>query len=299
MKLYKYILFFVSLFIILSCKSYNQDDYRELVVVESYLVAGRTLPFVQISTTSPLSEQYSFSNNALNDANVRISLLDENGEAEETFFFSHSSLVDGIYQATSGHTVQPKRTYRLDIDFDNRDEIISAETTVPDQFEVISDIQDRIVYQSEDQLEITLSPTESTQRQNVFVFNTIAENPVFENLTPFYRNSVQDGKSRIEDFVSNSSGLINEGNFQLDADGAIRLRFPWLGVAFFEENIIATNSLDKNMFDLIRSQDVQLGGSTLPPGEIPNLIYNIEGGIGVFGSLASDTVRTFIERPLE
>lgn len=285
------ILFFTS------CESYNQDDYEELVFVESYAVANRTLPSVRISTTSPTSEQYSFPENALTNANVRVSLLDDDGNREESFDYFHSSLKDGIYRTFSHHIVQPRRSYMLEIDFDERDEVISAVTTVPDQFEIINEVPERAVYQSEDQLEIILSQTESTQRQNVFVFNTIAENPVFENLTPFYRNAVEDGNSVTGDFVSNSSGLINEGSFQAEPDGSIVLKFPWLGVAFFEENLVVTNSVDKNMFDLIRSQDVQLGGSTLPPGEIPNLIYNMDGGIGVFGSLASDTVNIFFERP--
>ncbi len=45
-----------------------------------------------------------------------------------------------------------------------------------------------------------------------------------------------------------------------------------------------------NMYDFYRSRDIQGGGSTLSPGEFQNVIYNIDGGIGVFGSMASDTV---------
>ena len=287
----------ILIFLFISCESYNQDDYEELVFVESYAVANRTLPSVRISTTSPTNEQYSFIENALTTANVRVSLLDDDGNREETFVYFHSSLNDGIYRTFSHHIVQPRRSYMLEIDFNDRDEVITAVTTIPDQFEIINEVRERAVYQSDDQLEIILSQTESTQRQNIFVFNTIAQNPVFENLTPFYRNSVEDGDAVIGDFISNSSGLINEGSFQVEPDGSIVLKFPWLGVAFFEENLVVTNSVDKNMFDLIRSQDVQLGGSTLPPGEIPNLIYNMDGGIGVFGSLATDTVKTFFERP--
>jgi hypothetical protein len=50
------------------------------------------------------------------------------------------------------------------------------------------------------------------------------------------------------------------------------------------------------MYDFLRSQDVQTGGSTLSPGEIQNIRYNINGGIGIFGSMAADTNRVFIER---
>ena len=291
------VLIIIFSLLLLSCESYNQEGYEELVFVESYLVVNRTLPSVRISTTSPINDQYSFRENALTDANVQISLLDDDGNREETFAFFHSSFTDGVYLSFNNHRVLPRRTYQLEIDFNNRDEIISAETTVPDQFEIVNEVRERVVYQSDEQVEIVLTQTETAQRQNIFVFNTLAQKPEYENLTPFYRNSVDNGNSVVRDFVSNSSGLINEGSFDIEPDGTIRLRFPWLGVAFFEENLVVTNSVDQNIYDLIRSQEVQLGGSTLPPGEIPNLIYNMNGAIGVFGSLATDTVKTFFERP--
>jgi hypothetical protein len=36
-----------------------------------------------------------------------------------------------------------------------------------------------------------------------------------------------------------------------------------------------------------------------PRGEIPNAIYHIEGGLGVFGSMAADTITTRFIRPSE
>lgn len=291
------VLTIISILLLSSCESYNQESYQELVFIESYLVANRTLPAVRVSTTSPVNEQYLFSENALTDANIQISLLDENGNREATFGFFHSVRNNGIYRTVDNHRVLPRRTYLLEIDFNNRDEIISAKTTIPDQFDIVNEVRERVVYQSDEQVEIVLTQTETTQRQNVFVFNTLAQNPNYENLTPFYKNAVDNGNAVVGDYVSNSSGLINEGSFDIEPDGTIRLRFPWLGVAFFEENLVVINSVDQNIYDLIRSNEVQLGGSTLPPGEIPNLIYNVDGGIGVFGSFATDTVATFFERP--
>jgi len=51
------------------------------------------------------------------------------------------------------------------------------------------------------------------------------------------------------------------------------------------------------MYDFLRSQSVQTGGSTLSPGEIQNIDYNVEGGIGIFGSMASDTIAVNILEP--
>ena len=52
-----------------------------------------------------------------------------------------------------------------------------------------------------------------------------------------------------------------------------------------------------NIFNYITSQVMQGGGSTLSPGEIPNVIDPIEGGTGLFGSYAKVTRTVFIRRP--
>lgn len=293
---------FISLFILLltGCDSYDQDTYREYVVVESYAVANDTLPEVNVFTTSPADEQYLARESVITNANVQIVLLDENGNDEEVFNYVYSPGEDTSYvykPIDTTHRVLPTRTYRLDVNFDDRPEIIQATTTVPDDFTIINEVPVSIPYQSPDQLELTLSPTEKTQPQNVFVFSSVALHVRVDNMTPFYRASVDEDGVEVSDFKINSSGLINEGNFEENPDGTITLQFPWIGVAFYGETLIVTQSVDKNIVDLVRSQQVQLGGSTLSPGEIPNPIYQTEGGIGVFGSLASDTVSTIFLRP--
>lgn len=293
----KYSIFYIILLgIFIGCDPYSQDEYEEYVVVEAYAVAERSLPIVRISRTLPVNEEYSFSDAALNGANIQITLLDEDGNELQNF--SYNQVSDGIYQSSNLlHSVRPRQTYRIDIDFDDRDDRLTATTTVPDQFSIINEIPDTLTYLGDQQLEIVLSATQQTQNQKVYVFNTIKDNTELEKLTPFYMDAVVNGDSEVEDFSNNSSGLVNEGNFSINDDGTTTLTFPWIGVAFFEENRVVTNSVDTNIRDLIRSQDVQLGGSTLPPGEIPNVRYNVEGGIGIFGSIASDTVTTFFARP--
>jgi hypothetical protein len=278
------------------CDVYNQDDYTELVVMEAYAIAGRQLPDVRVSTTAPVNEEYNFVDVAINDATILVSLLDADGQSIEDYIYARRT--EGIYSAVNQSAiVQAGARYRMTIQFDSRPDELVAETVVPQQFEIVSDVNESYVYQSEDQLEIVLTATESNAAQNVYVFNTITREPDIENLTPFYADAVDDEDTDISEFFNNSSGLINEGNFTINDDQTITLQFPWIGVAFFGENAVVTNSVDNNLANLARSEELQLGGSTLPPGEIPNLIYNVEGGIGVFGSLASDTIITNFIRP--
>jgi len=299
MKKVKTILITILGLLFFGCESYDQDDYQEYIVVEGYVVAGQSLPEIRLSTTAPAEAEYSFEDNFIRNAVVLVTLLDDNGEPEEVFEYAESTEEPGVYlPAIVSYQVEELRTYKLDVVFTDRDDQISATTTVPDQVEVVNQVPESVVYQSENQLEIILAEPEQTTGQNVFVFNTISLEPAIDNLTPFYFSVIEDEEDvDISEYVRNSSGLINEGNFDPLQDGNILLRFPWIGVAFYGENLVVTLSVDENLSDVIRSQDVQLGGSTLSPGEIPNLLYNIEGGIGVFGSLTADTIRTSFNRP--
>lgn len=296
----KYYSLIPILFILLSsCDPYEQDSYEEYVVVESYAVANDSLPKVSVFKTAPSDEEFSSAESVIPDANVQIVLLDKNGEDEEVFGyrFSDGNGEAGIYMPLDKtHRILPRRTYRLDVSFDDRTEVVRATTTVPDDFEIINEIPVTITYQSA-QLELTISKTEKTQPQNVFVFTAIALHAKLDNMTPFYYASLDEDGVEYKDFEYNSSGLISEASFDQNSDGTITLKYPWLGIAFYGETLIVTHYVDENLQDLIRSQQIQLGGSTLSPGEIPNLIYNTDGGIGIFGSLSSDTVSTIFARP--
>lgn len=282
---------------IAACEQYDQDSYKEYVVVESYAIANDSLPDVFIRTTARTDQDYNASELVIDNADVQIVLLDGSGSDEEVFGYIYNSGKEKYIPENQEHRMLPTRTYRLDVSFDDRPEVIRATTTIPDDFEIINEVPETIVYQGGRQLELVLSPTEKTQPQNIFVFTAIALHARLDNMTPFYFAALEEDGVEVSDFQVNSSGLINEDNFARNDDDTITLKYPWLGIAFYGETRIVTQSVDKNIADLVRSQDVQLGGSTLSPGEIPNLIYNVEGGIGVFGSLASDTVSTIILNP--
>ena len=288
-----FILFSALVVFVWGCESYDQSDYEEKYVVESYMVANRALAQVRLSTTAPAFEFYSFENTAVTGANVLIRLLDQTGNGIDSIF-TYTMGSPGIYLPDSPHKVLPLRTYRLEITTQTMDEI-SATAIVPDTFKVVSGIQDTLVYQSSEQLEVTLSESTYPGRQNVYIFNTLSLEPTVENLTPLYADFYDD-ESDLEEFSNTASGLLNAGNFDINSDGSITIRYPWIAVAFYGDNNIVSSTVDDNIFDYIRSAAVQLGGSTLSPGEIQNVITNVEGGIGLFGAMASDTIRTYIKR---
>jgi len=289
------LIFLLSILVLSACEDYFNDDYQEYYVVESYLVANRELPQVRLSTTTPITQVYSFESVAVAGANVRVMLLSENGSTIEDVF-TYQSDSAGIYLPSDPHRVLPTRTYQLQIDIPESNHEISATAVVPDTFRVVSEVLDTLVYQSTEQLEITVSESSYPGRQNVFIFNTISQRPSVGNLTPLYLDFYDDDDD-LEEFSNTSSGLLNEANFDVNTDESITIRYPWIAVAFYGPNKLVATTVDDNVFDLVRSESVQLGGSTLSPGEIQNVIYHVEGGIGIFGALAADTIETYIARP--
>lgn len=291
-----FLILFCILITITSCEVYTQDEYEEFYVVESYLVANRQLPQVRLTTTGLANEVYTVQDFAVNDAQVEIHLLQTSGDIEDSFEYTLTQ--DGIYLPLVEHDVVPERTYELNISIPNSNEVITARTVIPGSFKIMGRVEDSIVYQSTEQLEFKVR-TSYPGRQNIFVFNTLALSPEEENLTPLYRELYESGDKDPDDLIlyaNNSSGIINEGNFENNPDGSITIKFPWLGIAFYGDNLMVVNTIDDNLYDFVRTQTVQLGGSTLSPGEIQNVISHVKGGIGVFGAIASDTVQTYVKR---
>jgi len=287
---------FFSILILLSgCELYKQDGYQEYYVVESYLVAGDFLPPVRLSTTSPIEERYTFNENAISGATVEIRKLNADSSVAETLSYEQQRA--GIYTPLTTVNVQDQQLYQLHITTPGGD-VVTSTTYVPGNFTTVNELDNKYTYQGKNQVEIVTTPSSYiTNRQTYYIFTVNATDPDTTNLTPFYRDQVIEQGNKIQDYYINASGIINEGNYEQNENGNITLRVPWLAIAFYETNDVVANAIDDNMYDFLRSQDVQTGGTTLSPGEIQNIRYNIEGGIGIFGSMASDTNQVYISRP--
>jgi hypothetical protein len=83
------------------------------------------------------------------------------------------------------------------------------------------------------------------------------------------------------------------------ADG--RLRLPWFAVAFGGRYVIRVFAIDMNWYDLIRSFPELSGGGQGFGGNAGDAferpLFHIEGGIGLFGSAAVDSVGIFVLPP--
>ena len=95
MKKATIILFTAFLFI--SCELYDQDDYNQEYVIESYLIANQKLPNLYISTTSPIFEEYDRDTNGVTNATVILREFDPQGNLNWTE--SLINVENGTYRA--------------------------------------------------------------------------------------------------------------------------------------------------------------------------------------------------------
>ncbi|MCB0275943.1 MAG: DUF4249 family protein [Calditrichaeota bacterium] len=293
-----------SILLLAGCDVGEDITYTEQYVVEGYLFATEPLSNIKLSRTVPFGTAYNFNDQAVNNAQVFVRLLDDNENVEREYAYQQVS--PGVYRSPVQDPVLPARTYALEIRIpDGKDTILRSRTVVPDSFSITRATADTIVYAG-NQLELTITTPSSPNNQNVYIFATESLDPRFENLTPFFQDifdqidenqTPEDTLTFLNDLRISSSPLINEEFYDYNPDGTLQIRLPWISVIFFGPNTISANAVDDNVFNYISTQTLQTDPSNLSPGEIPNVDDPIDGGVGLFGSYARVSKVIYVARP--
>jgi hypothetical protein len=282
----------ILLISITSCDLYKQDDYQEQYVVDAWLVAMQPMPSVRISRTAPINELFDIANRGVENAEVIVTKVSSSGQVTEVYPFL--SFGDGVYVPVDPvPVVQPNTKYILEVSIGANRHRITASTVVPDTFRVVSLNARELIYQGIEQFTLELTPSLALDRQSWYIFSGTTLAPDTAELTPFYAGL----DAEREDFYIVSSGILNENNTRSSGNELVELVFPWIGIAFYGPNRISASAIDQNIYDFIRSANVQFGAPNQSPGEIENLIYNVEGGIGIFGSYATVSVDVEVLKP--
>lgn len=292
------------LLLLAGCDAGSDDLFEQEYVLEAYLVAGEPVEQVRLSRTAPINETYDFTALAVRGAEVQLALLDAPGGAvAETYRLREVAEEPGVYRPEEPRPeVRPLHAYRLDVTIPADGHRIAAATVVPDTFRIVNASTDAAVFQGAEQLELKVTRSRFPGReQSYFIFVTEALDPREEQLTPLAKAffDQQDGDVTLEDLRVGGSPVLSEANYDVNPDETITIRYPWLAVAFFGPNRLQINVLDDNLYDYVRSQSVQQGGSTFAPGEIPNPIEHVVGARGVFGSYARVRYLLVVKRPEE
>ncbi|HET6567936.1 MAG TPA: DUF4249 family protein [Rhodothermales bacterium] len=285
----------LALLILAGCDTRGPVEFDQQIVVEGYLIAGEPFGPIRVSRTAPLDATYDPADLAVRDAAVEVQMLDASGQVAARYPFTRAGF--GVYLTPSQVTVRPEATYRLFVTIPGRSTPVTAQTTVPAAIHVRYASADSLVYQGPEQLEVQIAGKSASERQRVFVFTTEALSPFADNLTPFARALYDNGDVELQDLRTGSSPLLNEANYRVVDDNTIAVQLPWIAISFYGFNRLFISVVDDNYYDFRRTADVQQGGSTLAPGEIPNVLDHVDGGTGVFGSLARASTRLYVKRP--
>ena len=309
---------------IAGCDGTVDTDFAPEPVVSAFLGTDEPLPPVRLSRTIPLGEVYTPEGAALTGATVRVTLLAADGSDETVYAYDAGDAVGAYRALDEAATVLPQRTYRLDVALPDG-ETLTATTIVPPDFETLGGPPESVVYGDGNGPQITISSSTTPDRRAAFVAATRA-------LAPFeFRRTVRDGEERFvsqitedrfppvpivvrfldcdpdelglicdEDptqAVTGSSPVINEASYIDLGGGELLVEVPYLAFGFFGPTELTLVSLDAAMQDFVETQAIQGGGSTLSPGEIPNVTTNVEGGLGVFGSYSREFAETLLLPP--
>lgn len=276
------------------CDTVNQQSYQQSYIVEGYLVEGNTLPQILLSTDQEVKQRYEFNQTAVDDAIVTIHHVDSSNSIIESYEYRMTR--KGTYSPVNEHLVKGGKTYRLDISIpqDQNHKIIST-TTVPTGFTIEDVLNDSTQYKGPNLASARCTPSFYKDRQSYYLL-TILNDVDESRLTPLFAELMEDDDElELEDFAKISSGILNEASMLAFGDGDIRVELPWSAVVFFGESQVVFSTIDDNLYNFVSSQSVQLSdGNHISPGEIYDLKYNIEGGVGIFGSYAADTASVFI-----
>ena len=96
---------------------------------------------------------------------------------------------------------------------------------------------------------------------------------------------------------SGTSPVINEASYIDLGDGSLLVQVPFLAFGYYGPTRVSLVSLDAALQAFVQTQAVQLGQSTLSPGEIPNVTTNVTCRLGLFGSYARVSNQTEIVEP--
>ena len=302
MRLHLYIVAGFVALVAAGCDWTDMSPVEEQVVVEAYLVAGEELPTIRLTWSSSVDGVYDPQSRAVTDAVVSVARVDAAGAEIEEYLYlpsnAHPLSDPSLYAPVGRSVVVPGATYALRVGLPDGG-LLTSETTVPDTLAVIAVSRDTTIYE-EEQIELTLSRSEYPGRQAYLIFTASALDASEANATPItLRLLEEDDDLSVDELRITSSPPINESTYLDGANEPLTIPVPWLAVRFYGDHVVQISAIDDNLYDFLRSQLVQQGGSTFLPGEVPNILDRVVGGTGVFGSYAAASTHVYVARPAE
>jgi len=260
--------------VVMSCEETPTSEvYRKEVVINGTLFAGQNVDTVWLNWTGYVNQYYDPKALAISDASVIIRGVDV------AFYDSlvHDPLNPGRYYSTNPlNKIQPTKTYKITITTPAPDvRVVTAQTTVPDTFSITytslkegDTIQYNLLAPAH---EFSWSPS----RFQETYLPTIRYLDSGAAMIPksFYGDTTSTDFRR-PDKVDYRIGMPKDQTNTL---------LPWVFLSYYGNVQFEVYAVDFNYSDFI-NQIIPAQG-----GELREIRYQVQGGIGVFGSKSKAT----------
>lgn len=298
---------FVVLALVAGCSTDRDDSeffapaYVNEVVLDMVLVVGQTFPAMPLTRSTTPDQVFDPRNDAESGANVFVLLPDGT-----RIQYAETSLPGRYVPVThQGLLVQPETEYSLHV-ITADGESVTATTTTPKRFSiddwvllndtgtsVVRDLKtfeefgDSVYYQPENQLVYTEGLLEGQFTRQDFtgyhvgIFSLDLDSDFVIDPKFFEEEDFEDLERNISSPVFDASES--------------KVRLPWFTIFFEGRYKIRVYSVDTNWYDLILTlpeYNNGIGGNTGDGFARPK--FNVNNGIGLFGSASADSIGFFI-----
>jgi hypothetical protein len=274
-------------------------------VVDAVLVVGRPFGDIYLSQTIAPDELFTRERAGIDFATVLVV-----GGGQRIVYGTTGSL--GRYVAAITDTVFPSTTYSLTVTLpDGR--VVRASTTTPAKLDVrewvlldesgtnvlqtlstFAEHGDTVYARPENQLVYpenilaAILDDQSTAGYQIGLVNLETDSPLLVDADFLEPDDLENFKR------TNSSPPLNYES---------TLRIPWLAIYYAGRYNLRVVALDRNWYDIARTDPAIGGGGFGFGGEAGDTskrpIFHVEGGIGVFGSVSSDSVGFYVNPPAQ
>lgn len=246
---------------------------RETIVVDAVLYVDRVLPEIIIARTRTADAAATGDATSVNDAEVTVI----QGLAE----YRYASVGHlGRYLPPPGAPrVRPNTEYRLRVRA--LGEEVRGVTSTPDRLVI-----DEIAVLEEPSMEVIRRLDPDSAEENRIPYQ---EGLIEVRFDPLDVEAYQ--------VIVLEPGSEDGGSPPLEArDG--RLLLPWFAIGSSGEHKVEVYALDRNLFDFLRSVQASgqnaFGFGSLAGDTFERPVFNLDGGIGVFGSASLDSFGFFV-----
>ena len=266
------------------------------LVVDGILLVDQPLPELFVRRTLPPDQSYSRDAAGVLEAQVRVF------QGDQIFEYTSAPATPGRYLPPSAPPqVKPLTEYRLEVKVEGK--TVRAHTTTPERVRVrqavlldedtqeitrtlrlFAEVGDEVYTAPENQLthlegllEIHLEKAGEAYQAALFALAEDAQ-LLDEDFLDIYDQSPDDLRANQSPPLAASDGIV---------------RWPWFAVVYTGRSLIKVYALDYNWFEYARSspdQQEQGGFGGLVGENFERPFFQVEGGIGLFGSASVDSV---------